>query len=85
VFADPEYYQFPDDNSPLRCTEKCAERGFKLAAVEYTYECLCANGYVDGIPPTPAPIERCNKPCPGDKTVTCGGGFRMQVYMATTA
>jgi hypothetical protein len=84
VFADPEYYQF-DDNTAIRCTQKCADRGYTLAAVEYGYECFCANGYVDGIPPASAPVSECDKSCAGDNSQTCGGSYRVQIYMDASA
>ena len=32
-------------NTPQRCIETCAARGFKLAGVQYGQSCLCGNNY----------------------------------------
>jgi hypothetical protein len=85
VLASPEYYQLMSNNTPEVCTNKCTQRGFTIAAVEYGYECFCASAYTNGVPPQSAPASQCHDPCPGNATETCGGGYRMQIYEAPAA
>jgi hypothetical protein len=71
-------------NTPAACASLCAAQGFTLAGVEYTNECFCGTGYVNGVAPTSAPASNCNMPCSGDANQMCGGNSRIQVYSYTS-
>ena len=63
---------------PLRCINKCLERGYSFAGVEGYKQCWCGNTE----PPrsTFKPDGDCNFDCAGDRRMHCGGDWRMQVY-----
>lgn len=63
------------------CTQTCASLGFTYAGLEYGQECFCGNEILNGASQTPA--SDCNMPCNGNKTETCGGSNRINLY--TTA
>lgn len=60
------------------CTEICASNGFKYAGVEYGQECFCGNDILNGA--QSAPASECNMPCNANKTETCGGSNRINLY-----
>ncbi|EJD48016.1 hypothetical protein AURDEDRAFT_183752 [Auricularia subglabra TFB-10046 SS5] len=68
------------NNSPLACTTLCAAKGYKLAGVEYSNECMCGQGWRRGAKPAPRPAQECNMACTGDSRLTCGAGHRVQLY-----
>ncbi|KAK3390723.1 WSC domain-containing protein [Podospora didyma] len=57
------------------CVAACS--GYAYAGVEYGHECYCGNTMA-GV--QQAPDTDCNIPCPGDSTVMCGSGGRINVY-----
>ncbi|KAL0959164.1 hypothetical protein HGRIS_014449 [Hohenbuehelia grisea] len=63
------------------CIQFCASGGYPYAGVEYGNQCFC-----DFSPQNPgalAAAKDCNIPCPGDKTETCGGKNRLNVFYDT--
>ncbi|KAK4168342.1 WSC domain-containing protein, partial [Cladorrhinum sp. PSN259] len=65
------------------CTQFCADRGFRLAGVEYGRECFCGDVLSDGN--GPAASEDCSFPCAGDPLQKCGAGNRLNLYSIETA
>lgn len=63
-----------------RCTSACQEGGFTLAGVEYGSECFCGNKVANGGAPAPDGASGCNMRCNGNKTETCGGPNRLNLY-----
>ncbi|MBL8343148.1 MAG: WSC domain-containing protein [Rubrivivax sp.] len=55
-------------NTPERCIQTCAAKGFKYAGVQYGESCLCGNSY-GRFGAAPA----CNVPCTGNAGQACGG------------
>lgn len=60
------------------CTQICANNGFSYAGVEYGQECYCGNEILNGA--SSAPASDCNMPCSGNRTETCGGSARINLY-----
>jgi hypothetical protein len=81
ALASPAYYIL-SDNTPFACATHCGAKEYALAAVEYGNECYCSNSYANNTPPTAAPASECSMPCAGDVTLTCGAGWRIQVYQS---
>jgi hypothetical protein len=60
------------------CVAYCSENGYSLAGTEYGGQCFCANSLssesslLDG--------SKCDMPCEGDATQTCGGSWALSVY-----
>ncbi|KAL8846641.1 MAG: hypothetical protein Q9221_008281 [Calogaya cf. arnoldii] len=66
-----------DDSMTIEvCAATC--EGFTYFGLEYYHECYC--GYTLRSGSVPAETRECNTPCTGDKTQTCGGGNRLDVY-----
>ena len=65
-------------NIPQLCIESCAYKGYSFAGVQNGKECFCG----DDEPPKTrfASESECDKPCSGDSSLMCGGGYRMNVY-----
>jgi hypothetical protein len=68
------------NNTPLACTKLCGQKGYALAGVEYSNECMCGNDWKNSAPPAKKDEKECNMSCTGDKTLTCGAGHRVQFY-----
>ncbi|KAJ7462545.1 WSC domain-containing protein, partial [Mycena latifolia] len=75
------YITNSDTNTPLSCTQNCFSLGFTYAGVEYGNECYCGTSLASDV--SAANIADCDMPCAGDATITCGAGWRMQVYNTT--
>ena len=56
-----------------------------FAGVEYGNECHCGDSFNVDNEPVAAPDAECNVPCAGDVGLSCGGGFRIQLYTALDA
>jgi hypothetical protein len=55
-------------NTPERCVQTCAARGFRYAGLQYGESCLCGNSYGRfGAAPS------CQMPCTGNSRQACGG------------
>ena len=63
-----------------KCKNYCFGKGFSYAGVQNGNECYCGN---EINPSAPKPSTECNKQCTGDRSQTCGGGCRMNVYKNT--
>ena len=59
-----------------KCSALC--NGFDYFGVEYSVECYCGNNF--GSTSALATDGRCNMPCKGDPTQTCGGSYGMDIY-----
>lgn len=62
-------------NTPQRCIQVCASKGFKYAGVQYSESCLCGNSYGKF-----GAASNCNMACTGDSRQVCGGGNANSVY-----
>ena len=60
-----------------KCKNYCFGKGFTYAGVQNGNECFCGN---EINPSAPKPSSECNKQCTGDRSQTCGGGCRLNVY-----
>merc|ERR1719355_206062 len=60
-----------------KCVAYCESRGFSMAGTEYGGQCFCANSLS---PSTPVDDGKCDMPCEGDESQTCGGGMTLSVY-----
>ncbi|KAI0084825.1 hypothetical protein BDY19DRAFT_969428 [Irpex rosettiformis] len=72
-------------NTPYRCPEACAKKGYQYAGVEYGDECYCGTGYTGGVKPQAADPSECSMTCPGSYYFSCGGSWRMQIFKAPYA
>ncbi|CAK5265078.1 unnamed protein product [Mycena citricolor] len=70
--------------TPASCQSTCASQGFSMAGVENGNECYCGNSFSGGTPAA-APVSECSALCTGNSALTCGGGWRIQVYTAGTS
>jgi len=75
-FADSQTV-FTNTNTPERCALFCHTQGHVYAGVEFGVECFCGTSL--GEKPRVDDF-RCNMPCSGDATQTCGAGNIIQVY-----
>ncbi|KAG7102365.1 WSC domain-containing protein like [Verticillium longisporum] len=66
--------------TPSLCTEACRQGGFPYAGVEYGQECWC--GAVMGNETRSVDASQCGIACKGDKTKTCGGRSRINIFFA---
>ena len=62
------------------CVEKCRKGNYTFVGLEFSRECFCGR-----IPNSYARIgrvnnDKCNFPCLGDRSQSCGGFFRISVY-----
>ncbi|MBL9015832.1 MAG: WSC domain-containing protein [Myxococcales bacterium] len=62
-------------NTPQRCIQVCAAKGFAYAGVQYGQSCLCGNRYG-----TQGQANNCNMACTGDARAVCGGSNANSVY-----
>ncbi|KAL5633213.1 hypothetical protein ACGC1H_003644 [Rhizoctonia solani] len=73
-------YSFNGGSSmtPATCIAACAQRNYILAGVENGNECYCGNIIKRAYPTKDAD---CKTPCSGDDSQSCGGGWRLMVYI----
>ncbi|CAE6401549.1 unnamed protein product [Rhizoctonia solani] len=73
-------YSFNGGSSmtPSICIAACAQRNYILAGVENGNECYCGNTIKQAYPTKDAD---CKTPCSGDNSQSCGGGWRLMVYI----
>ncbi|KAL8963334.1 MAG: hypothetical protein Q9183_005024, partial [Haloplaca sp. 2 TL-2023] len=70
--------RFDDDAMTIeKCSAACS--GFRYFGVEYYRECYCGNELQAGSMVAAASTE-CRFPCGGDRSQTCGGDFRLNLY-----
>jgi hypothetical protein len=62
-------------NTPQRCVQTCAAKGFAYAGVQYGQSCLCGNSYGKY-----GPATNCDYKCTGDAGQICGGYATNSVY-----
>ena len=81
-FKDPNnpfdldgYLERSRQNTPQRCVQVCASRGFKYAGVQFAESCLCGNSYGRF-----GQAANCNMACTGDGRQVCGGSNANSVY-----
>ncbi|PHH77524.1 hypothetical protein CDD82_3479 [Ophiocordyceps australis] len=77
-----------DNMTVERCLEACDS--YEWAGVEYGRECWCddkLNWAGDGgaTPARNVSQAECNMPCPGDRSVSCGGGLRLSLYSSKSS
>ena len=75
------------DNGPVNsgesadtCATACAAQGYKIAGIEFGWQCFCGNSLNTSQAKKLADSE-CNMPCAGS-TEACGGDGALQVYAA---
>jgi hypothetical protein len=78
--AWPQDQVTADTLTPASCLTACKQGGFPIAGVEYGRECYC--GVVLGNGTVSAPQTECNVACAGDKTQSCGGPSRLNIFVA---
>ncbi|ERF72227.1 hypothetical protein EPUS_02114 [Endocarpon pusillum Z07020] len=65
------------DMTPQKCQTFCLSKNLPMAGLEYSTECFCGT---DLGPGSTYNQTGCSMPCGGDKTQTCGGPNRLDVY-----
>ena len=74
----PHQKDFSATNSIKTCLDYCRSKGYLYMGVQYRYQCFCGNKK-----PSESALaspSTCNHQCSGDKTETCGGDWRLNVY-----
>ena len=61
-----------------KCVAYCSERGYSMAGTEYGGQCFCANTLTSGS--SKLDDTKCDMPCEGDESETCGGSLALSVY-----
>jgi len=61
-----------------KCVAYCNQRGYSMAGTEYGGQCFCANTLAKGS--SKLDDSKCNMPCEGDSSETCGGSLALSVY-----
>jgi hypothetical protein len=61
------------------CVSKCVALGYKVAGIEYGYQCFCDNNLRNDAALATSETQ-CAMPCPGNTKETCGDGNRVSVY-----
>ena len=74
-------YQFPDNSSLTveSCVAACYQRGYSVAAMEYSVQCFCGNAIYSGGKLASSDSD-CNMPCGGNAKENCGAGNRLSTY-----
>jgi Domain of unknown function (DUF1996)/WSC domain len=60
-----------------KCVAYCSDKGFSMAGTEYGGQCFCGNELVGS---SKIDESKCNMPCEGNASETCGGGMALTVY-----
>jgi hypothetical protein len=61
------------------CVDLCLGLGYTIAGLEWSVQCFCGNGVVNG--GVLATLQSdCDMPCGGDENEVCGAGQRMSIY-----
>jgi hypothetical protein len=63
-----------------KCVAYCGNAGFSMAGTEYGGQCFCGNELVAS---SQVDESRCDMPCEGDGSQTCGGSLTLSVYSTT--
>jgi hypothetical protein len=62
--------------TPPKCRDICKSRGFEISGTQNGNQCYCGVS----TPLKKVADTQWSTPCAGDKTVTCGGSWRLSVY-----
>ena len=69
------------DNSMERCLQICTADGYSLAGMQFGKECFCGERSLSELNNNYKVSEdKCDKKCPADSTMTCGGYLTMNLY-----
>jgi hypothetical protein len=61
------------------CVDLCLGLGYTIAGLEWSVQCFCGNGVVNG--GVLATLQSdCDMPCGSDENEVCGAGQRMSIY-----
>ena len=60
-----------------KCAAYCDSKGFFLSGTENSGQCFCGSAVVGS---EKLDDSACSKPCDGDATESCGGGWALSVY-----
>lgn len=66
--------------TPELCLSSCRDDGFPFAGIEFGRECWCGVVLANGT--EKVDTAQCNMPCQGDKSQTCGGRSRINIFLA---
>ncbi|KAL7410476.1 WSC domain-containing protein [Mrakia frigida] len=66
--------------TPELCQTRCAGQGYNFAGLEYGQECWCGDLTATEVSALTSNAPWCNMQCTGDSSLTCGGGWSMDVY-----
>ena len=69
------YYGIPITAS--NCAAYCDKEGFSMAGVEFAGQCFCGNNLQGGS--SQVSNDKCNMPCAGDASQTCGGSLALNI------
>jgi hypothetical protein len=64
-----------------KCVAYCEKAGFSMAGTEYGGQCFCGNELVGS---SALSENKCDMPCEGDSTQTCGGSVALSVYSTSS-
>ncbi|MCJ1314408.1 hypothetical protein MMC25_008090 [Agyrium rufum] len=70
------------DSSSLtveNCVASCQSQGYSVAGMEYSSQCFCDNGIMNGGALASADSQ-CSNTCSGNAAEKCGAGNRMSIY-----
>jgi hypothetical protein len=70
--------------TPASCQASCSKGGYTYAGVgqigsNTNWNCICGTSISENAGVTPG---KCNIPCPGDSTQTCGGNYIFKIYQS---
>ncbi|KAL8965658.1 MAG: hypothetical protein Q9197_006397 [Variospora fuerteventurae] len=68
-----------DTNTVESCIAACIQLGYKVAGMEFGFECYCDNAINNGGALASADTE-CSVACPGNTAQKCGAGNRLSIY-----
>jgi len=72
-----------DEMTVEMCVKGCGEKGYTVAALQYSSHCFCGAKQKDFI--VVGKSERCDMPCAGNKKQNCGGSYANRVFFISTA
>ncbi|XP_046554678.1 putative fungistatic metabolite [Haliotis rubra] len=61
------------------CRNHCTLKGYSFYGLEAGWDCFCGNEIKSGS--EKVSDNECNEPCAGDNTKTCGGWWRVAIYL----
>ncbi|KAG9201356.1 hypothetical protein G6514_005728 [Epicoccum nigrum] len=66
-----------NSNTYAKCQDSCYKAAFIFAGVKAGKECWCGNSVFGDLA---ANVTECDNPCPGDRTKSCGGLKRLNIF-----